>query len=370
MHVALKSFAFSLFLLAPAACGNGTTTTTSGGGGSSSASTGTGPGTGGGGTSAAKACADSAKASCTKRDTCANGYFNKRTYGDEATCETRFAAACVTNLGSKGDAQSPDKIEACVAAFPTYTCTDLFDGNPPAACVPPAGTGAMGAACGVSAQCASTFCAVAQDAVCGTCQPLPAVGAACQAQAECGRDLACAKSVAAPSGKCAAWVASGGACLTSVSPCQAGLSCVGDDVAAMTMGTCKAAGATVGAPCDRSRKTIASCDANLGLVCIPAVAGSGVGTCQAIQLVGAGKPCGDIGSMPPTGFAACQAGGLCVKAAPTDPTGTCKAPAADGAACDTDASKGPPCLTGSRCVPTAPPGTAGTCKLPDAHKCM
>ena len=359
MHLAWKTFMFAALILAPAACGNGST-----------AGTGGSNGTGGGGISAAKACADSAKASCTARDSCSNGYLNKRTYGDEATCETRAAASCAANLGSKGDAQTPAKIEACVAVYPTYSCTDLFDGNPPAACVPPAGTGATGAACGVSAQCVSTFCAVSPNNVCGTCQPLPVVGATCQTQGDCGRDLACAKTAPATDGKCAAWVPVDGACLTNVNPCAAGLSCVADDAMTMKMGTCKASAVTVGAACDATRQTMPSCNNNLGLVCIPAMAGSGVGTCKTIQLAAAGAPCGIIGSMPTTGFTACQAGGLCLKAAATDPAGTCLAAAADGAACDSDASKGPPCLAGSKCVPTAAPGTAGTCKSPDAHKCM
>ena len=40
------------------------------------------------------------------------------------------------------------------------------------------------------------------------------------------------------------------------------------------------AGATVGAACDGSRKTAASCNAQLGLVCIPTGAGSNILGCD------------------------------------------------------------------------------------------
>jgi hypothetical protein len=145
---------------------------------------------------------------------------------------------------------------------------------------------------------------------------------------------------------------------------------VGDDETAGTMGTCQKAGAAVGAACDGSRKTMASCDNDLGLVCIPTAKGSAVGTCQKITLVADGATCGAIGSMPITGFAECQAGGACIKGADGGTTGICMAPAADGAACDSDPTKGPPCLSPAKCLPTADGGTAGTCTVPDATKCM
>ena len=70
----------------------------------------------------------------------------------------------------------------------------------------------------------------------------------------------------------------------------------------------------------------------------------------------------------------CQAGGLCAEplndAGTAANMGTCIAPAADGAACDNDPTKGPPCLAPAKCVPTSTSGTAGTCTVPDATKCM
>ncbi len=330
-------------------------------------------GTSGDGGAGAMACADQAHAVCTLRSTCSS-FNTSLTYVSEASCESRTAAECVANLSATGTGQTTAHIEACATAYPGETCTSFFEGNPVTACVPPAGTLATGAACGAPAQCASTFCAISQYQVCGTCQPLPVAGATCQVEADCGRDLTCAVPTGATSGKCAAWGASGAACLTGVAPCGYGLACVGDVVATMTMGTCQASGETVGTACDSQRKTAASCNGTLGLVCIPTAKGSGVGTCQKAQLVAAGAACGDIGAAPITGYAECEAGGLCARALTDAGTpvamGVCVGPAADGLACDSDPTKGPPCLSPAKCVPSAAGGTAGTCTLPDATKCM
>jgi hypothetical protein len=321
-----------------------------------------------------QACADSAHASCTKRDTCsANGYLNNLNYGSESACEMRNSANCVVALGAKSTGQTPTHTETCVQAYGSYQCGDFFDNNPPPACVPPAGMLANGSACAFNAQCMSTFCATGPFATCGKCQALPVAGASCLAAGDCGRNLACAKppgSTALTMGTCAAFAQSGSACLTGTAPCDAGLSCVGEDVATMTMGKCAAAVTMVGGACDGTRKTMPSCDGDHGLVCVPTMKGSPIGTCQAIMLVAANAACGDIGAMPITGFAQCQGGGLCKRAAVTDPMGTCVPAAPDGMACDADPTKGPPCLAPAKCVPTAMGSTAGTCTLPDPTKCM
>jgi hypothetical protein len=368
MYSVLKTFTLAALILAPAACSGGGASTTDGAGGSSSHASGT---TGTGGTTPEKACADQAHALCALREACSPGFLVKKNFGSAAVCEERTARTCLNALGAEGTGNTVDHVEACAAAYPSETCTDFFDGNPVAACVASAGSLAMGAACGANAQCASTYCAVSQDAICGTCQPSPVVGAACQVEADCGRNLACATPKGAASGKCAAYVASGGACLTGVSPCEGGLACVGDDPATMTMGTCQTQGTTVGAACDGSRNTAPNCDSSVGMACVPAAKGSAIGTCQAIKLVGAGQACGDIGAMPITGRADCQDGGLCKKAAPTDNTGTCVAAAADDQPCDNDPANGPPCLAPAKCVvPSGSPGTAGTCTMPNASTCM
>ena len=319
-----------------------------------------------------QACADSANASCTERNTCSlNSFLVDLDYGTEATCVSRTQQTCVNALSAKGTGTTAATIEACVAAYPSYTCTAFYEDAPPTACVPPAGTLATGAACGASAQCASTYCATGAYAVCGTCQPLPVAGAACQVDADCGRNLSCTKAAGSTTmtmGVCTAWIASGGACLTGTSTCAPGLACVGDDVTTKTMGMCATQGATVNAACDADRKTAANCSGDLGLICVPAAKTSGVGTCQAITLAMPGQPCGDVGAAPITGYAECQLG-FCQKAATTDTMGTCVANIADEAACSTDPTTAP-CGTPAKCVPSSAGSMTGTCTLPNASTCM
>jgi hypothetical protein len=361
--------------LALAACGGGTSTGT---GGSQS----TGASMGGAGTTVAQACADIALATCIKRNACSmNGFENDVVYGSEATCEAEAALTCPSSITAKGSAQTPAHIEQCINAFAGYACPDFWDSNPPAACTPPAGSLANGAACGASGQCTSTFCAVGPFATCGTCQPLPLPGAACQVQADCGRGFACVKPAGATvqtKGKCAAFAAMGEPCLTGSTPCQATLSCQGDDPTTSTLGTCVAAGATINAPCDTTRKTAPACDFTLGLACIPSNTKNGAGKCLPIELAAAGQPCGDLPGGAGAAFlftisASCQGGGLCKRSAPASATFVCVAPAADGMPCDSDETKGPPCLSPAKCVPKkgAPAGTtAGTCTVPDATTCL
>ncbi len=361
-------FAWGAVVIGTTGCGNGGS---GGSGGASSSVTSTGTttsGTSGTTTSTGASnpmdCATSAHATCAKRDSCStNGFSNDHVYGSESICEMRAAAGCDDNLNAAG--AGPSVAVACSAAMMTETCTDFFDDDPPMACIT-TGTQPTGAACGQNGQCASTFCALGPLAVCGTCQPLPAAGATCLAVADCGRDMACVKpagSTTLTQGTCAPWVLENDPC-DSTKSCADGLDCVG-----ATTTTCQKSGATVDAACDRSQKTAAACDANLGLTCIPTGAGSSVGTCQTVQLVAANATCGVMGT-PVTSVADCSDGGLCVKAMPTDKTGTCAAPAADGAACNADPSMGPPCLSPAKCVPTAAGMTAGTCTMPHAATCM
>jgi hypothetical protein len=363
----------ALFLTA-AACGGSTTNSTGTGASSSSSSGSTSSGStssSSSGTSIAQACADSAHASCTERDKCSsNSYLNTRNYGSEGICETREELTCNTALAASGTGQTPTAVEGCVAAYPTYTCPNFLDNNPPVACATPAGKLATGAACGANAQCVSTFCAIAQYAVCGTCQPPPTAGATCATTAECGHDLACAIPTLATTGVCAPYGALNAMCLTGVAPCASGLSCVGDVEATKTMGTCQASGAAPNAACDGSRKTMPGCNNDLGLFCIPTAKGSAVGTCQSASLAPAMMPCGDVGAAPITGIIECDSGGTCKKAAATDTMGTCQAPAADGANCDSDPLVGPPCLAPAKCVVEGDGGTAGICTVPNATKCM
>ena len=109
------------------------------------------------------ACADEAAAhSCSLRGSCSSNFNIEKNFPDEATCVSRTAMVCENDLSAPDTGQTPSKIEACAAQYPSEACVDYFEGNPTAACVPPMGSGATGAPCGVSAQCASTYCAISQ----------------------------------------------------------------------------------------------------------------------------------------------------------------------------------------------------------------
>jgi hypothetical protein len=317
-------------------------------------------------TPAEQACTAEAEALCTLRSSCTDGFNIGLFYGSLAACISRTSATCVTALAAADTSQTLANIDSCTSSYPAEQCADYFDDDPVASCVPPVGTGAIGAPCGFDSQCASAFCATGQYRVCGTCQRLPAVGAPCQVEADCGRDLGCAIPGSLTEGTCAAFVPSGGQCLTGARPCMSGYACVGDIPATATSGICTLSPTTVGAACDGTRKTAPNCNGTYGLACIPAAAGTSIGTCKAIPLVEAGMTCGDMGTAPLTGITDCKQGGLCVKSMTAGNPATCVAAAADGMPCDNDPATGPPCLTPAKCVAKADGGTAGTCTLPTA----
>src|SRR5262245_10013351 len=107
----------------------------------------------GSGPSAATACADIARARCDQRSMCSSapgatgpGASLLRVYGDMATCLERETLACTNGLQAPQTGNNPAKVEKCVAAFPTYSCQDFFDNNPPADCLV-TGARAAGAVC-------------------------------------------------------------------------------------------------------------------------------------------------------------------------------------------------------------------------------
>lgn len=337
------------------ACG-GNTTVTGGTGGSGGSGASGGAGGTGGGPSAAEACAALEKAACQKSDACTNNLATLLRYGDEATCETRAALGCEAALAAAGTSQTPTSFAGCGDAISSETCTDYLDNHSPDACVPKPGALDAGKACAFNAQCQSTFCKTDPNTACGVCAPAPKAGDACLDTAQCGRELLCVKAAGATAGTCQAPVASGGMCDKGTSACGTGLSCVGP--MAGGPGTCQPEGTKVGDACDSKKKDAPGCDSALGLYC-PIGAGA---KCAAVKEAKAGEACGIVG----TDVVVCTAGAACIR--PMGMTqGTCVAPAADGAACDTAA--GPPCLSPARCVLTDPKGTAGKCQLPDASIC-
>ena len=303
------------------------------------------------GPTADKVCGNLAQAQCTKRMTCTNGAGITRTFGDMNTCLTREKLACVIGLAAPKTGNSPTLTADCVAAFTAYSCADFLNNNPPAACIV-AGPGATGAACTFAGQCASDFCTNNKTSLCGTCGAAPSAGAACSAS-NCGHEQACVASTMT----CAALGASGAAC-NATTPCGADLTCSG--ASASKMGTCVTPVAAAGAACGGA---MPGCDGTMGLSCSGA---AGSKTCALTSLVADGMPCGALAD---GSFAGCAAGGSCYTRtgiAEAGQMGTCKAAAADGAACDM--TLGPPCLTPARCIVTGT-STSGTCTVPTDATC-
>ena len=298
----------------------------------------------------AEACAAVAKATCDKRVECsskiaATGVGIIRLFGAMSECLTRQTLQCTAAFHAPGSGHSLATAQECVNAFANYACADFFANDAPTSCQP-AGSRINGAACAFNTQCKSGFCTGEKNAQCGQCAPEPAVGASC-VSSDCGHGQACDGT----SMTCKAPGGSGDPC-DSNDDCGYALVCV-SVAAAGGAGTCKPAGEAVGTACGGIMPV---CDGGQGLSCAGAV---GMKTCVATTFVGDGQPCGPVAQGM---FAGCT-GGNCYTAkglAAVGETGTCKANAADGAACDV--ATGPQCEFPARCV--LGNGTAGTCKVP------
>jgi hypothetical protein len=270
--------------------------------------------------------------------TCSAADLSRR-WPDIATCESQEQLACVDALANPGTGASPATVQSCADALSDQACDAFLTGvEPPDACLPRHGSRALGAACGVAAQCQSGFCAVADDMLCGVCAAPPMAGDSC-ANSGCGPTLVCVKTTQV----CQAPGAAGATCSKDL-PCLAGNSCIGT--------TCQADATTVGAACDPKRMTGPDCSLADGLTCDTQSL-----TCVTQTLVPAGQPCGLVG----TARTGCSGGATC--SIPQGETkGVCVADAAPGAACNTDSA--PACLGGARCV-----GNPRTCQLPGTATC-
>jgi hypothetical protein len=290
-----------------------TTTTTTGSGGSTSTTTttgtgGTGGSTGTGGTAGAggmpdigKICDAFAASNCGGLQKCAPDEISLF-FGDVATCTDRYALFCTLVLGSPGTSWTPTRMSSCAADLGPLACHDFllapFTGGP-ASCVPPPGSLANGDGCYDAGQCQSGYCKRVVPSLCGTCGPHSASGEPCTNGVDCQPGLACT------GGTCASAVAEGGACASS-DQCGLDLSCWG--------GSCK-----------KNLVENASCDA-AGSVCEPLqqlYCNNQKGVCERATYNPAGQPCGFTNGA----ITACAGSGLCV-------SGTCVAPAIDGAACN------------------------------------
>jgi hypothetical protein len=301
---------------------------------------------------ATEACADFANVYCQKQSSCSGGTEVTRAYGDPDTCVSRQELSCMLTVDAKDSGKTPDAIEACVAAYATYSCFDFFADVSPDACVY-TGTRQLNEPCAFPAQCASTYCNNNKTSSCGTCGEAPAVGSSC-VNSSCARGQDCV----ARSQTCEVEGTVGDPCDNDMHICGADLACLGSTTT--TEGTCTNAINTVGAACST---TLGECDGTYGLTCEGT---SGARTCQVEAFGADGAACGSLAN---DDFASCSGGGACYTStgiALAGQMGACKAPAADGAACDT--VLGPGCLTPARCLVTGG-DTTGVCTLPSASTC-
>jgi len=311
--------------------------------GSSSGSGGSGATTGG----IPSVCPAYATAICDLYGSCSNGWYVSTEFGDQAACVASYELSCAQRLAAPGTALTSADILSCSQGLPTESCDALYSNNPEEVCSAPAGKTPLNGACEVAAQCASAYCAIPNNAFCGTCQPTPIAGADCS-QFGCPPGLQCLADVQT----CAPAVADGGACNAS-GDCQYGLTC-------LTKAKICAPTADGGQACDTSGKIGPGCNDNLGLVCQKI--GDG-GMCALKELADAGQPCGTLSD---SGVATnCLDRGTCEKAADSG-VGTCLAAAATGADCDTSA--GPDCQLPGRCIISGG-GTSGTCQLLSSAVC-
>ena len=318
------------------------------------------------------ACTQYATARCQKLDSCTAGLASRERFGDLATCIARGVLGCSAALAAPDTSATPEFFTACAAALTSSSCADFIDDtNIPQACLNLAGPRASGAACSFSAQCQSSWCQVLRGAACGVCAVRPAAGAACTTDSDCGaRGLFCSKA-----GSCVSHAILGAPC-DDARPCGVALSCVGQTKT--VPGACAAAIQTVGAACDPKRATAAGCDGALSLYCglddkcasdalvaAPGACGRLVDSDGGSDDAGASDAGASDAGVRELSVARCTGGAVCAQGSAT--SGTCVAPAADGAGCDS--ASGPPCLAPARCVTTSDASTGGTCQLPGANAC-
>ncbi len=278
-----------------------------------------------------QASVDVSKAFCQKYSSCAAALVQSQ-YGDEASCEARFKLSILPSLAATGTGATAAQYESCAGDLASATCEDILDRNLPKTCQTVAGTLADGSACGVDAQCKNKLCRIPDGQTCGVCSSVAAAGGACTADGQCDVGLKCS------GGSCVAFGAAGASC-DGTHPCKVTLYC-------NDSGTCATPG-KAGATC--TKVGVVGCDLLAGLWC------STSKVCTQLDSAAAGKQCGLIDS----NFAFCTGGSTC-RTATGQPSGTCEAPAADGATCD--AINGPSCLAPATCA-------NGLCKIDDPAAC-
>ncbi len=290
--------------------GQGGSGTTSGTGGEAGATTGSGAG--GGGPTLDAACAQVAAADCGAFVACAK-FLLDISYADQAECELRTKATCVSNYGLQGVTATPGDVAACAAALTAASCQAFFSGIPACAFE---GSLADGASCSSYLQCKGICDKSQGSGDCGVCATAPAAGSDCDPSSSSIYQCSFGDYCSSATSKCAPHLAENAPC-AETEVCAGTLACVG--------GKCTQP-AGEGEPCPTGYE----CDFFNGLSCDFGAPP----TCVKLVLASAGEDCSDI-------LTWCDHAGSC-----DVDTFKCVAAAKDGDPCMASLD----CLPGATCV--------------------
>lgn len=284
------------------------------------------------GVSADSACDQTASAVCDRVGECAPFYL-ATAYDNREDCIARFKINCATSFTANGTSATPSRLAECATAVRAASCVSLLGRDLPDACKTAPGALSDGAVCGHDAQCKNRLCRIARGSTCGACSSLGGTGTSCERDAECDYGLECVSK------RCLAKGRSGVPC-NAAAPCVGSLGCVNG-----ACGAPLAEGAACTFKADEN-----PCDGAKGFYCSPKTE-----RCVKIEVVASNGRC----EVSRDAVIGCGGGAEC-KIALGATTGTCEAPAADGATCNDD--KGPKCMAPARC-------TSGVCTIVDPAKC-
>jgi hypothetical protein len=319
------------------------------------------------GGSASSSCASYANAEIDQETRC--GLATPVSADERANYISRFNVVCNDAIGAPGSGITTAYLDACAAALGKIPgCTSAVP-----ECNDPAGTLAVGAACGSDDQCASTHCAITSSSSadagasttqnCGTCGATVADGAACQSGDVCVAGDSCTN------GTCAKETTSSGGTGAIGSACQDDADCATPNHCNFTQGVCAAPGAA-GSSCETASDCVSGlicnasteqCEAPVanGGACTGGDCASGLGCdstskkCTAITFAAQGAACDNDAVL-------CDRGD-CPIATSGGATRLCPTIIADGQACDASGTT-TACDDFAECI-------AGTCQVPNPADC-